>query len=125
MNVFYKGVTVDFKSPVQSRITLTYTPGTTVRANGFDTDPDRECGAGINFCRTLADALRWAKGGTVVTVRPVGVVVDAGSKLRAEAVEVLSVVDLRGADLYGADLSRANLYGANLYGADLSGATRS
>jgi hypothetical protein len=130
---YYKGVTKDLKSPAQAN-ELTYTPGTIVEADGLDLDPDVDCGAGINFCSTLAGALRWAKGGTVVTVTvPDGEpIVDAGDKLRAKRVLIGEVVDLRGADLRGAYLRDANLRGANLIdaylrdaylrGADLTGA---
>jgi Pentapeptide repeats (8 copies) len=125
---YYKGVTKDLKSPTQTN-TLTYTPGTIVEADGLDLDPNKDCGAGINFCSTLADALKWAECGTVVTVAvPDGEpIVDAGDKLRAKQVLVGEVVnltgaDLRGADLRDADLSRADLRGADLRGADISGA---
>jgi uncharacterized protein YjbI with pentapeptide repeats len=131
--VFYKGVTKDLKSPTYG--TLTYAPGTTVRADRLDRNATVDCAAGINFCRTLAEALRWGQSGTVVKVRPIGGIVDTGGKLRAAAVEVIEVADLSGADLSGADLSgadlskarlyKANLSGADLYGADLSGANLS
>jgi hypothetical protein len=117
---FYKGVTKDLRSPTRPTGKLTYQPGTTVRANALDRDPSKDCAEGINFCRTLAEALYWSKGGTVVTVRPVGAIIDTGGKLRAAAVEVIGVADLAGADLTGADLTRADLTRADLAGADLT-----
>jgi uncharacterized protein YjbI with pentapeptide repeats len=137
--LFYKGVNKDLTSP-QRNTRLTYTPGTKVKADTLDHDPTKECAAGINFCRTLAEALKWGKEGTVVTIKPIGGIVDTGGKLRAASVEVVSVVnliranlhganlscaDLHSANLYGANLSVANLYGANLYGANLIGANLS
>jgi uncharacterized protein YjbI with pentapeptide repeats len=117
---FYKGVTKDLRSPTQPTGKLTYQPGTTVRANALDRDPSKDCAEGINFCRTLAEALYWSKGGTVVTVRPVGAIIDTGGKLRAAAVEVIGVAYLDGADLTGADLTGANLTRADLTGANLT-----
>ena len=135
---YYKGVTKDLKSPTQAN-KLTYTPGTIVEADDLNLDPDKDCGAGINFCSTLAGALRWAKGGTVVTVTvPDGEpIVDTGDKLRAKRVLVGEVVSLsdanlrdanlsganfRNANLRNANLRNANLRDANLSGADLTGA---
>jgi len=135
---YYKGVTNDLKSPTQAN-KLTYTPGTIVEADDLNLDPDKGCGAGINFCSTLAGALKWARCGTVVTVTvPDGEpIVDTGDKLRAKRVlvgEVVSLrnaylvganltnVDLRDADLSSANLRDANLWDANLTGADLTGA---
>ena len=128
--LFFKGVTAELKSP--TRGDLTYTPGTTVHADALDADPTAECAPGIFFCRSLPEALKWAEHGTVVTVRPVGQIVDTGTKLRARAVEVIGIADLiganltranlAGANLWGADLTDANLWGADLTGADLTGA---
>ena len=120
--LWFKGVTAELKSPTNQSRTLTYTPGTTVRADGLETDPNLECVPGIFFCRSLPEALRWARGGKVVSVRPIGTIIDTGSKLRAKSVEVVAVVNLSKAILSGADLSRANLSEAALYGANLSGA---
>ena len=112
--LFYKGVNKDLTSPQQDA-RLTYTPGTKVKADTLDRDPTKDCAAGINFCRTLAEALKWGKEGTVVTIKPIGGIVDTGGKLRAAAVEVVSVVNLiswptsHGANLSGANLSSANL----------------
>ena len=112
---YYKGVTKDLKSPTQAN-KLTYTPGTIIEADDFNLDPDKDCGAGINFCSTLAGALKWTRGGTVVTVTvPDGEpIVDTGDKLRAKRVLVGEVVSLWNANLSGADLLSANLTGANL-----------
>jgi len=120
---YYKGVTKDLKSPTQAN-KLTYTPGTIVEADDLNLDPDKDCGAGINFCSTLAGALKWAKGGTVVTVTvPDGEpIVDTGDKLRAKRVLVGEVVSLSGADLSGADLTDADLRDADLSGANLTDA---
>ena len=119
---FYKGVTKELTSPTRSDNRLTYAEGTVVTADGIDLDPEKDCGQGINFCRSIAEALRW--GPVVVEIRiPAKVqVVDTGTKLRAKKVEVGPVVSLSGADLSGAHLYRANLSGAHLYGANLSGA---
>ena len=120
---YYKGVTKDLKSPTQDN-KLTYTPGTIIEADDLNLDPDKDCGAGINFCSTLAGALKWARGGTVVTVTvPDGEpIVDIGHKLRAKRVLVGEVVSLRDADLSRADLGGANLSGADLWNANLIGA---
>ena len=112
--LFYKGVNKDLTSPQQDA-RLTYTPGTKVKADTLDRDPTKDCASGINFCRTLAEALKWGKEGTVVTIKPIGEIVDTGGKLRAAAVEVVSVVSL-----IRANLIRANLHGANLRSANLT-----
>ncbi len=118
---FYKGVTREHQSPTHDT-KLTYTPGTTVRADGIDLDPTKACGRGINFCRSLAEALKWGPVVVTLTVPEGTVVVDTGSKLRAERVVVGEVADLRGANLGDADLRGANLWDANLRDADLRGA---
>ena len=120
---YYKGVTKDLKSPTQAN-KLTYTPGTIIEADDLNLDPDKDCGVGINFCSTLAGALKWAKGGTVVTVTvPDGeLIVDTGDKLRAKRVLVGEVVSLRGANLWSANLWSADLTGADLRGANLRNA---
>jgi len=120
---YYKGVTNDLKSPTQAN-KLTYTPGTIVEADDLNLDPDKGCGAGINFCSTLAGALKWARCGTVVTVTvPDGEpIVDTGDKLRAKRVLVGEVVSLRNAYLVGANLTNVDLRDADLRDADLSGA---
>jgi len=120
---YYKGVTKDLKSPTQAN-KLTYTPGTIVEADDLNLDPDKDCGAGINFCSTLAGALKWARCGTVVTVTvPDGeLIVDTGDKLRAKRVLVGEVVSLSGANLVGADLTDADLRDADLSGANLTDA---
>jgi hypothetical protein len=123
---FYKGVSKDLTSPVQSS-KLTYAEGTTVLADAINLDPGRGCGKGINFCRSIAEALSWGPVVVEITI-PSGVkVVDTGGKLRAERVRVGQVVDLADADLARADLVgaylvRANISGANLTGAHLTGA---
>jgi hypothetical protein len=119
--LFYKGVNKDLTSP-QRATRLTYTPGTKVKADTLDRDPTKDCASGINFCRTLAEALKWGKEGTVVTIKPIGGIVATGEKLRCAAVEVIGIANLRSADLYGANLSGADLYGANLRSADLRSA---
>ena len=126
--LWFKGVTTELKSP--TRGDLTYTPGTTVRADSLEVDPSVDCAPGIFFCRSLPEALRWARCGKVVSVRPIGLIIDTGSKLRAKSVEVVAVVPLYDAYLYraslsGASLSDADLSGANLAGADLAGANLS
>ena len=120
---YYKGVTRDMKSPTQASGKLEYVEGKTVRADGLDLDSSRDCGQGINFCHTLAQALRW--GPVVIEVVPIGQIVDTGDKLRSKAVRVLRIADLSGANLSGAYLSKAYLLGADLLGADLSGANLS
>ena len=123
---FYKGVSPDLNSPIQTS-KCQFQPETDVTASGIDTDPDEDCGEGINFCRSIAEALKWGPKVVEIFV-PAGVtVIDTGQKLRAEKVRVGSVVnlhraDLSGAHLYGASLSGANLNGANLSRANLRGA---
>ncbi len=132
---FYKGVTRELTSPYQREMALTYTEGAVVTADGIDLDPDTDCGQGINFCRSIAEALLWGPVVVEIRIPDKTKVVDTGTKLRAKRVEVgpvvnlsganLSRADLSGANLSGANLSRANLSRANLYGADLSGANLS
>ena len=107
---YYKGVTKDLKSPTQAN-KLTYTPGTIIEADDLNLDPDKGCGAGINFCSTFANALKWARCGTVVTVTvPDGEpIVDTGDKLRAKRVLVGEVVSLWDANLTDAYLRDADL----------------
>ena len=130
---YYKGVTREFESPIHTT-KLKYEPGTTVEADGLDLDPANDCGQGINFCNTIAGALRFGPVVVEVTV-PDGLgIIDVGDKLRAKSVVVGGVVNiyaanlsradltganLTGANLYEANLRRANLYGANLYEANL------
>jgi hypothetical protein len=118
---FYKGVTKDLQSPTQSK-KLTYTPGTTVQADGLNDDPSQDCGAGINFCRSIVEALRWGPMVVELSVPSKVRIIDTSDKLRALTVRVEKVVDLGGANLAGAYLAGANLAGANLAGAYLAGA---
>lgn len=120
--IFYKGVTRGLLSPWQPMGRKKFTVGRLVQADGIDTNPSHDCGVGINFCRTIAEALYW--GPVVVALKiPDGeIVVDTGGKLRARSVEVIEQADLREADLRRADLSEADLFGADLFGANLSGA---
>ena len=124
---YYKGVTVEYMSPSQKSGKLRYEPGTTVEANGLDENPNEDCGKGINFCHTLAQALKWGPVVVELTVPDGETIIDAGDKLRAMRVHVGAVVDLRYAnlsysDLCGSDLRGANLSGSNLCDADLGGA---
>ena len=120
---FYKGVNRDLQSPQRrGDQQLTYTEGLTLTADGIDLDPDNDCGSGINFCRSIADALRWGPVVVEIRVPERTPVVDTGDKLRAKKVVVGPVVSLAGANLYGADLAGAILTGANLSRANLYGA---
>ena len=120
---FYKGVTKKLTSPQRNgNQCLTYTEGLTLTADGIDLDPDKDCGQGINFCRSIAEALRWGPVVVEIRVPDKTPIVDMGGKLRAKKVVVGPVISLSRADLSRADLSRAYLYGAYLYGAYLSGA---
>jgi|GEM_PF-5060329 len=96
---FYKGVTKDLKSPMQTSGRLVYTPGTTVTADSLDVDPDKDCGHGINFSSTIAGALRWGPVVVSLSVPSKAKVIDAGNKLRAASVTVIEVIDLSRADL--------------------------
>ena len=116
--VFYKGVTSDLKSPKKTPC-LSYEPGTTVSVDIVDDDPAKECGAGINFQRTIADALRWGPKVVSITVPWDVTIIDTGTKLRASTVKVVEVIDLGDANLMDANLRGANLMGANLMGANL------
>jgi uncharacterized protein YjbI with pentapeptide repeats len=118
---FYKGVTKDLKSPQQKRaLALTYAEGAVLDADRVDLDPSKICATGINFCRSIPEAMRW--GPVVVEIRvPYGAkMVDTGDKLRAARVRVGPSVSLVGANLAGATLAGANLAGANLVGANLA-----
>jgi hypothetical protein len=127
---FYKGVTNGLRSPTRSTGILTYTVGQIVEADGIDLNPERDCGQGINFCRSIAEALKYGPKVVALTIPSTETIVDTGGKLRAKKVFVqeiinLSGADLSGANLSGADLSGANLSGANLFRANLSGANLS
>ena len=130
---FYKGVDLNLKSPVQSS-KLIFTPDSIINADGLDQDPAKDCGQGINFCRSITEALKWGPRVVEIFIPDRTTVIDTGQKLRAKKVRVgkeislaganlsrayLSGADLSGAYLSGANLSRANLSGAYLYRADL------
>ena len=119
---FYKGVTKDLQSPQQSAGRLTYTPGTTVTVDTIESDPAVDCGAGINFQRTIADALRWGPVVVRLEVPSKVPIIDTGRKLRSTSVRVIEVVDLAGANLARANLADANLADANLADANLADA---
>jgi len=133
---FYKGVDLNLKSPVQSS-KLIFTPDSIINADGLDQDPAKDCGQGINFCRSITEALKWGPRVVEIFIPDRTTVIDTGQKLRAKKVRVgkeislaganlsrayLSGADLSGAYLSGANLSRANLSGADLAGASLAGA---
>ena len=120
--VFYKGITLDMRSPQRTADALTYTPGTTVVADGLDEDPGTDCGAGINFSRTVAEALRWGPMVVELRVPASECIIDTGRKLRARRVEVVKKVDLAHANLADANLAGANLADANLADANLASA---
>ena len=123
---FYKGVDLNLKSPVQSS-KLIFTPDSIINADGLDQDPAKDCGQGINFCRSITEALKWGPRVVEIFIPDRTTVIDTGQKLRAKKVRVgkeisLSGANLAGANLTGANLSRTNLSGANLSRANLSGA---
>jgi hypothetical protein len=120
---YYKGVDSELRSPIQSSGKLKYEPGSSVDADGINLDPGSDCGVGINFCASVADALKWGPR-VVEIIVPSGVkIVDTGhGKLRAARVKVGEEISLGGADLRGANLVGANLRGADLRGANLVGA---
>lgn len=104
---YYKGVTHELMSPSQRTGKLRYEPDTIVEANGLDEDPNQDCGKGINFCHTLAQALRWGPVVVELTVPDGETIIDAGDKLRAKRIRVEAVADLSSADLRGANLRDA------------------
>jgi len=58
----YKLVNADYQSPIRSTGKLTYTPGETLEVKDADTDPLKQCAAGISLC-TLDWCLReWREG---------------------------------------------------------------
>ena len=114
---YYKGVTRELMSPAIETGKLRYEPGITVEADGLDGNADQDCGKGINFCATIAQALKWGPVVVELTVPDGETIIDAGDKLRAQRVHVEGVVYLTGANLSGSDLSGANLTGANLWDA--------
>jgi uncharacterized protein YjbI with pentapeptide repeats len=116
---FYKGVTNGLRSPTRSTGILTYTVGQIVEADGIDLNPERDCGQGINFCRSIAEALKYGPKVVALTIPSTETIVDTGGKLRAKKVFVQEIINLSGADLSGANLFRANLSRANLFGANL------
>jgi hypothetical protein len=127
---FYKGVTRELKSPVQTDKALTYEVGEVVSVAEVDEDPAKDCGKGINFCRTIAEALCFGPVVLEISVPERTKIIDTGGKLRATKVKVearanlaranLARAYLAGANLAGANLARANLAGANLAGAYLA-----
>jgi Pentapeptide repeats (8 copies) len=123
---YYKGVSLDLRSPMQSN-KLTFEPGSSVEVKKIDLNPDHDCGAGVNFCGSVAEALLWGPKVVEIFVPHDVKIVDTGGKLRAAKVKVGREVDLTGANLAranltGANLTRANLARANLTGANLAGA---
>ena len=118
---FYKGVTEDLLSPYRNRDRLEFKQGTAVLADTLDSSR-ANCGAGINFCRTIPQALEWGPVVVELTI-PTGVTVyDHGSKLRAREVYVSAVYKgFFGTSFYRADLTRAlKLRGGDLSSADLA-----
>jgi len=91
--IWFKGVTDEFRSPVQMHGGLEYRPGTTVYADSFD--PTRAyCSNGIHFCRQYRQAEVWAKG-RILAVVPIGEVINPeADKSRARAVRVLAEVTI-------------------------------
>ena len=110
---YYKGLNRDRQSPTHTT-KLTYTEGEIVEADTLNDDPNQSCGAGINFCLTLAGALKYGPLVVEVTVPDGEVIIDAGDKLRASRVVVGKTVDLGGADLRGAYLRDADLCDARV-----------
>jgi len=121
---FYKGVDLNLKSPVQSS-KLIFTPDSIINADGLDQDPAKDCGQGINFCRSITEALKWGPRVVEIFIPDRTTVIDTGQKLRAKKVRVGKEISLSGANLAGANLTGANLAGANLSGANLAGANLS
>ena len=121
---FYKGVDLNLKSPVQSS-KLIFTPDSIINADGLDQDPAKDCGQGINFCRSITEALKWGPRVVEIFIPDRTTVIDTGQKLRAKKVRVGKEISLYRADLYRADLAGANLTGANLSRTNLSGANLS
>ena len=119
---FYKGVSLTLESTQKKSTRLKYEPGAKVEADGFNDDPTIACGAGINFCSSVAAALRWGPRVVEIHVAASIPIVDTGDKLRAAKVTVGAEVSLVRANLEGANLESANLGGANLVGANLVGA---
>ncbi len=100
---FYKGVTHELQSPVQrGGQRITYEVGKTFTADGIDHSPAKDCGAGINFCRTAAEALRFGPVVLELSVPERTQIIDTGGKLRAYRVKVESRADLTGVLLTGA-----------------------
>ena len=122
---YYKGVTRDLMSPSQPTGKLRYEVGTIVEANGLDENTIKDCGKGINFCSTLAQALKWGPVVVELTVPDGETIIDAGDKLRAKRVRVEAVANLRYANLAGSDLSGSNLSHSNLSHSNLAGANLS
>jgi hypothetical protein len=121
---FYKGVDLNLKSPVQSS-KLIFTPDSIINADGLDQDPAKDCGQGINFCRSITEALKWGPRVVEIFIPDRTTVIDTGQKLRAKKVRVGKEISLAGANLAGASLSGADLSGAYLSGANLSRANLS
>ncbi len=117
---FYKGVTNGLRSPTRATDILTYTVGQIVEADGIDLNPETDCGQGINFCRSIAEALKYGPKVVALTIPSTETIVDTGGKLRAKKVFVQEIINLSEANLSGAYLSGADLFEANLFRANLS-----
>ena len=119
---YYKGLNRSRQSPTHTT-KLIYTEGEIVEADTLNDDPNQSCGAGINFCLTLAGALKYGPLVVEVTVPDGEVIIDAGDKLRASRVVVGKTVDLGGAYLGGAYLRDADLRDADLCDARVNDST--
>ena len=64
----YKLVTSDLKSPIHYGKTLTYEKGKTVEVKGALTDPNVECGAGVNVATLDWCIKNWSTGRRILIV---------------------------------------------------------
>jgi len=92
VTLFYKGVTQELRSPMHTHEALTYTPGTLVSAPTVDLDPWNGCAPGINIVRTIRDAAGFGPIVVSVTIPHGATYVDAGDKLRTQAVNVVEIL---------------------------------
>ncbi len=93
----YKLVTADLTSPIQTDTPITYEIGSTVEADA-NTNPDHDCGAGINLA-TLPWCLEEHSPGQRIllmefTAKDIAAIPHSGGKFRVHKAKVIREVDV-------------------------------
>jgi uncharacterized protein YjbI with pentapeptide repeats len=94
----YKLVDGHYRSPIQQNGKLFYRPGETVEAADVDTDPAKQCAAGLNVA-TLPWCLRWWRDGYRVLLvefaaRDIAAIPVGDGKFRVRKLRVVRELDL-------------------------------